>query len=126
MDMLSVAPPTAALPLPQVAATIVAAAQPIAPTTGASDGHKSDSSTSQQQHGSSGASVDKALQSVNDQMQAWDTQMQFTIDPDTHQVVVDIIDPQTGKTISTIPSETVLRIAKMITKFQGNAVKTEA
>ena len=126
MDILSVVPPTATLPLPQVAATIAAAAQPIAPTTGASNGPNTDSSTSQQQHGSSGASVDKALQSVNDQLHAWDTQMQFTIDPDTHQVVVDIIDPQTGKTISTIPSETVLRIAKMIAKFQGNAVKTEA
>jgi flagellar protein FlaG len=126
MNILSVVPPTATLPLPQVASTIVATAQPIAPTTGASDGSNTDSSTSQQQQGSSGASVDKALKSVNEQLQTWDTQMQFTIDPDTHQVVVDIIDPVTGKTISTIPSETVLRIAKMIAKFQGNAVKTEA
>lgn len=126
MDILSVVPPTATLPLPQVAATIAATAQPIAPATDASNGRGTDSSTSQQQHGGSGASVDKALQSVNEQLQSWDTQMQFTIDPDTHQVVVDIIDPQTGKTISTIPSETVLRIAKMIAKFQGNAVKTEA
>lgn len=126
MDILSVTPPTATLPLPQVAATIAATSQPIAPTTSASDGKSTDSSTSEQQSGSSGSSVDKALQSVNDQLQAWDTQMQFAIDPDTHQVVVDIIDAKTGKTISTIPSETVLRIAKMIAKFQGNAVKTEA
>ncbi|MGN6580997.1 MAG: flagellar protein FlaG [Bordetella sp.] len=126
MDILSFVPPTANLTLPQVDATIAATAQPIAPAASASDGRGTDSSTSQQQHGSSGASVDKALQSVNDQLHSWDAQMQFTIDPDTHQVVVDIIDPQTGKTISTIPSETVLRIAKMIAKFQGNAVKTEA
>jgi flagellar protein FlaG len=126
MDILSITPPAAPLPLPQMAATIAAAAQPVAPTTSASDGHSTDGSTSQQQKSSSGSSVDKALQSVNDQLQAWSTQMQFTIDPHTHQVVVDIIDPQTGKTIGTIPSETMLRIAKMIAKFQGNAVKTEA
>ncbi|WP_019939108.1 flagellar protein FlaG [Bordetella sp. FB-8] len=126
MDILSITPPAATLPLPQVAATIAATAQPIAPTTGASEGRSTDGSTSQQQQNSSESSVHKALQSVNDQLQAWSTKMKFTIDPNTHQVVVDIIDPQTGKTISTIPSETMLRVAKMIAKFQGNAVKTVA
>ena len=52
MDILSITPPTATLPLPQVAATLAAAAQPIAPTTGASDGRGTDTSTSQQQQGS--------------------------------------------------------------------------
>ena len=123
--LLSAATTVVSLPTTQAAAAVIEPAQPLAPTTGSSQGSNTGGSTSQQQ-GGSGASVDKALQSVNKEMQAWSTQMQFTIDPDTHQVVVDIIDPDTGKTLSTIPSETVLRIAKMITQFQGNAVKAAA
>ncbi|HTK02863.1 MAG TPA: flagellar protein FlaG [Bordetella sp.] len=82
--------------------------------------------------GSSGQSsdqqlpLDRALQKINDEMQAWSTQIQFDIDPDTHRVVVSIKDRKTGDVIRTIPSETVLNIAKMITKLQGGGVKTSA
>ena len=123
-------PSIAQLPTAQAAAAVVEPSQPVAPTTSSSQGGSTGGSTSQQQQGSSGSSgsssssVETALQSINNEMASWSNQMQFTIDPDTHRVVVDIIDPKTGKTISTIPSETVLRIAKMITKFQGNAVAT--
>lgn len=126
MDVSQILPTPPVLPTPQATAAVVEPSQPVAPTTSSSQGSGTDSSTSQQQSGSGSSSIDKALKSINDEMQAWDTQMQFTIDPDTHQIVVDIINPQTGKTISTIPSETVLRIAKMITQFQGNAVKAAA
>ena len=127
MDVSQILPTPPVLPTPQAPAAVVEPSQPVAPPTSSSQGSGTDSATSQQQQQSgSGSSVDKALKSINDEMQAWDTQMQFTIDPYTHQIVVDIIDPQTGKTISTIPSETVLRIAKMITQFQGNAVKAAA
>lgn len=126
MDVSQILPTPPVLPTPQAAAAVVEPSLPVAPTTSSSQGSSTDGSTSQQQSGSGSSSVDKALKSINDEMQAWDTQMQFTIDPSTHQIVVDIIDPQTGKTISTIPSETVLRIAKMITQFQGNAVKAAA
>ena len=52
--------------------------------------------------------------------------MQFEIDPDVHQVVVSIIDSETGDKIRTIPSEALLRIARMIVQMQGNAVQTTA
>jgi flagellar protein FlaG len=82
--------------------------------------------------GSSGQSpdpqlpLDRALQKINEQMAAWSTQVQFDIDPDTQRVVISIKDRKSGDTIRTIPSETVLNIAKMITKLQGGGVETSA
>ncbi|CFW11514.1 flagellar protein [Bordetella pertussis] len=36
------------------------------------------------------------------------------------------MDAETGDVLRTIPSEAVIRIAKMIVKMQGNAVETTA
>jgi len=71
-------------------------------------------------------SLEKALEEINGQMQAWSTQLQFKMDPDAQRLVVTIVDAETGDTLRTIPSDAVLRIAKMIIKMQGNAVETAA
>jgi flagellar protein FlaG len=100
---------------------------PIAPAAKSDKGAATDSSTSEQQKGNAGeSSIDKALKALNDEMQAWSTQLQFSVDPDLHRVVVTVVDPDTGKTLKTIPSEAVLRIAKMLTKLDGKGVKAEA
>ncbi|EJO32717.1 flagellar protein FlaG [Achromobacter marplatensis] len=95
---------------------------PAAATTnsGASDSATSDQSDSQK------LPLDKALDEINDQMKAWSTQLQFEIDPNVHQVVVSVVDAETGDVLRTIPSETVLKIAKMIVNMQGNGIKTTA
>jgi len=117
---------TAPAQLPVHAAPVEPIA-PIAPAARSAKGSGTDSSTSEQQKGSAGeSSIDKALKALNDEMQAWSTQLQFSVDPDLHRVVVTVVDPNTGKTLKTIPSEAVLRIAKMLTKLEGKAVKTEA
>ncbi|MDQ8033142.1 flagellar protein [Bordetella genomosp. 1] len=71
-------------------------------------------------------SMEKALDDINNQLRAWSTELQFEIDPDVHAVVVSVLDSESGEVLRTIPSETVLRIAKMIVKMQGNAVQTTA
>lgn len=70
--------------------------------------------------------LERALDEINDQLRAWKTQLQFEIDPHVHQVVVTIVDSETGDTLRTIPSETLLRVARMIVQMQGNAVATTA
>src|SRR3546814_5080797 len=67
--------------------------------------------------------LERALEEINQQLRAWKTQLQFEIDPDVHQVVVSIVDSETGDKIRTIPSEALLRIARMIVQMQGNAVQ---
>ncbi|AOB31065.1 flagellar protein [Bordetella sp. H567] len=110
-------------PLPDAAVLVTPGgdAQKGADTGGATSGGGSSGQPSEPQ-----LPLDRALQKINEQMQAWSTQIQFDIDPDTHRVVISIKDSKTGDTIKTIPSETVLNIAKMITKMQGGGVETSA
>ncbi|WP_459618414.1 flagellar protein FlaG [Bordetella sp. 2513F-2] len=68
--------------------------------------------------------LEKALDDINSQMKAWSTQLQFEVDPDVNRVIISVLDSQTGEVLRTIPSDTVIRLAKMIVKLQGNAVHT--
>lgn len=97
----------------------------VAPAAAATNSGASDSATSDQSD-SQKLPLDKALDEINDQMKAWSTQLQFEIDPNVHQVVVSVIDANSGEVIRTIPSETLLKIAKMIVNMQGNGIKTTA
>lgn len=72
------------------------------------------------------ASLDKALESVNDSLRAWSTGVRFEMDKDAHQLVISIVDNSSGDVIKTIPSEAMLRIAKMIVQLQGSGVDTQA
>jgi flagellar protein FlaG len=59
-------------------------------------------------------------------LKAWSTQLQFELDPNAHRVVVSIVDAQSGDVIRTVPSDAVIRVAKMIVKLQVQAVETTA
>ncbi|WP_447577581.1 flagellar protein FlaG [Achromobacter kerstersii] len=113
--------PTAIAPASVVADPAVS----VTPTVAATNSGASDSATSEQSD-SQKLPLDKALDEINDQMKAWSTQLQFEIDPNVHQVVVSVVDAESGDVIRTIPSETVLKIAKMIVNMQGNGIKTTA
>ena len=114
----------ASLPVSTVIATPdpAATATPAPATTdsSASGGATSDQANSQKMP------LDRALDEINEQMKAWSTQLQFEIDPNVHQVVVSVIDAESGDVLRTIPSEAVLKIAKMIVNMQGNGIKTSA
>ena len=56
-------------------------------------------------------------------MKAWSTQLQFEVDPDVHQIVVSVVDSESGKVLRTIPSEAVIKIAKMIVNMREMASK---
>lgn len=70
--------------------------------------------------------LEKALKLVNSSMDAWSTGMRFDIDPDTERVVVSIVDSATGTVLRTVPTEAVLRVAKMIIQLQGKSINTQA
>ncbi|MGA0584159.1 flagellar protein FlaG [Castellaniella ginsengisoli] len=72
------------------------------------------------------SSLEKALESVNDSLKAWATGMRFEMDEDAQRLVVSIVDSETGDVLRTIPSEAVLRVAKMIAQLQGSGVDTQA
>ena len=59
-------------------------------------------------------------------MQAWSTGMRFDVDDDAQRVVVSIIDSATGEVLRTVPSDAVIRVAKMIVQLQGKGINTQA
>lgn len=70
--------------------------------------------------------LEKTLEQLNNAMQAWATGMRFDIDEDAQRVVVSIVDSSTGEVLRTVPSDAVLRVAKMIVQLQGGSVNTRA
>lgn len=72
------------------------------------------------------SALEKALDTVNSNLQAWSTGMRFDIDEDAQRVVISIIDSSTGEVLRTVPSDAVLRVAKMIVQLQGTTVDTKA
>jgi flagellar protein FlaG len=52
--------------------------------------------------------------------------MRFHVDEDAQRVVVSIVDNKTGEVLRTVPSEAVLKVAKMIVQMQGQTVNTRA
>ena len=71
-------------------------------------------------------SLERALQDVNDNLQAWSTSLRFDLDPEAQRLVVSVIDSTTGEVLRTVPTDAVIRVAKMIVKLQGQAVDTKA
>jgi flagellar protein FlaG len=72
------------------------------------------------------SSLEKALESVNNSLKAWSTGIRFDMDEDAQRLVVSIVDSASGEVLRTIPSEAVLRVAKMIVQLQGSGVDTKA
>ncbi|SPU50713.1 flagellar protein FlaG [Bordetella trematum] len=70
------------------------------------------------------ASSEAALDEINKQLRAWSTELQFEMDPELQKIVVSVRDAESGEVLRTIPSDAVIRIAKMIVSMQGNAVST--
>lgn len=92
--------------------------------------HQTGTATRQPHHNdptaSSDTPIDKTLEQLNESMRAWSTGMRFDVDDDAQRIVVSIIDSSTGEVLRTVPSEAVLRVAKMIIQLQGGAIDTHA
>ena len=69
---------------------------------------------------------DDALNKVNESMQAWSTGIRFEMDEDTESMVVKLVNNETGDVIRQVPSEAMLKVAKMIIQMQGGCIDTQA
>ena len=73
-----------------------------------------------------GNPVEDALSKVNESMQAWATGIRFEMDEDTESMVVKLVNNETGDVIRQVPSEAMLKVAKMIIQMQGGGIDTQA
>jgi flagellar protein FlaG len=63
--------------------------------------------------------LDRAVEKINTSLLDQSVGVRFEIDSETDQVVVKVVDRNSGELIRQMPSEEVLRIAKLMGKFPG-------
>lgn len=68
----------------------------------------------------------KALDEVREAVKPVAQSLHFSLDKDTGQTVVKVMDTETNEMIRQIPSEDILKIAKAIDKLQGLLIKQQA
>src|SRR3546814_20710673 len=75
-------------------------------------------------HGDPSNALEKAVGQANDTLRAWSTGMRFDIDPASKRIVISIIDSKTDKVLRTVPTDAVIRAAKMIVQLQAQSIDT--
>jgi flagellar protein FlaG len=106
-DIKATPPPVAA---PAVAAPSAPPAQPVAPASTASEVVTAEE-------------VAKAVGQINQVIQHFNPDIEFTVDPSTKIDVVRVIDKVSGQVIRQFPSDAVLGIAQALDKLQGLLVR---
>ena len=70
--------------------------------------------------------VAEAVREINTSLQSRSVGLQFELDEDTDKMIVKVVDRASGEVIRQIPSEEVVRIAKVLGKAPGLLVSQEA
>ena len=60
-----------------------------------------------------------ALQEINKVMGALSVSVRFQVDPEDQQMVIKVVDQESGKVIRQFPSEEVVRISKALDNLKG-------
>jgi flagellar protein FlaG len=70
--------------------------------------------------------VQRAIKQINQSMRANDQALEFSIDEDSKETVVKIIDQNTREVVRQIPSPEALEIAKSLDKMMGLLISQKA
>jgi flagellar protein FlaG len=71
------------------------------------------------------AQIQSAVDKVNQAMLQANTGVEFSIDKNSKQAVIKVIDTQTGSTIKQFPSEEMIAISRSIDQFQKGLLLTQ-
>lgn len=73
------------------------------------------------------AQLKDAVDSLNEAMKQHNSNVEFSIDKDTRQTVIKVVESQTGQVIRQFPSEEILAVSRAIDQMQqGLLVKQKA
>lgn len=70
--------------------------------------------------------VKQAVEDINKSMQSLSQGLEFSIDADSKQTIVKVIDPQTKEVIRQMPSQEALEIAKTLDQVLGKLIREKA
>ncbi len=63
--------------------------------------------------------IDQAVRDINSYLQKVQRNLEFSVDKDTKQVVVKVIDAESGEVVRQIPAEAVLAMARDLMNEKG-------
>ena len=66
-----------------------------------------------------------AVATINQAMRQSNRNLEFSVDTDTHQTVVKMVDTSTGELIRQFPTEATLAISRSIDQFQQGLLLTQ-
>lgn len=70
--------------------------------------------------------IERTVEEINRTIQVFARDLEFTVDPQTHNTIVKVIDRQTKEVLRQMPSEEALAIAHALDKLQGLMIKQKA
>ena len=70
--------------------------------------------------------VQEAVDSITKALQPANSNLEFSVDPGTHIVVVKMVDSETGEVIREIPSKEILAIAESISQYQKGLLLSQS
>lgn len=70
--------------------------------------------------------VTKAVNDINKSVQTLSQNLEFSVEENSHRVVVKIVDQQTRQVLRQIPTEEVLEISRSLDKLQGLLIHQQA
>jgi flagellar protein FlaG len=70
--------------------------------------------------------VRKDLDIINTQLQNMNRSIQFSIDESSHDIVVRVVDKESGKLIRQLPPESLLRLREHMAEISGLIIEEEA
>ena len=72
------------------------------------------------------AAVEAAISAANEALTARQAALEFRIDPDTHSIVVRLVDTQDNRVLRQVPSEEMLAIARAVDRFEISLLHNQA
>ena len=70
--------------------------------------------------------IEQAMAQANRQMSTVAPSLQFEIDPDTHDVVIRLVDREDQRVLRQVPSAEMLAISRALERMQSLLVRTRA
>ena len=70
--------------------------------------------------------VKQAVEDINQSLQSLSQGLEFSLDTDTKEVVIKVVDQQTREVLRQMPSKEALEIAKALDQVLGKIIKTKA
>ena len=70
--------------------------------------------------------VKQAVQDINKSMQSLKPGLEFSIDADSKQTIIKVIDPETKEVIRQMPSQEAVEIVKALDQVLGKLIKEKA